>query len=152
MLRNLHWHPGVTSQGKVGKTLGASGVSAVWAGPLVPPSRCAPLEYNVGTGVHQDRKARRGEGVPGPGDRPPKEAEPIAVERHGKVIGVYIPVEPKRGEEEELKETLAHPDPSVKRVLEETGMTEDELAGYFDPSRPAPELPPDSRERSTGRG
>lgn len=33
-----------------------------------------------------------------------KEAEPIAVERHGKVIGFYIPVESKRGEEEELRE------------------------------------------------
>ena len=80
-----------------------------------------------------------------------KEAEPIAVERHGKVIGFYIPVESKRGEEEELREALARLDASVRRVLEETGMTEDELAGYFDPSKPAPELP-DSREQAAGRG
>jgi len=79
-----------------------------------------------------------------------REAEPIAVERHGKVIGFYIPVESKRGEEEELKEALARLDASVKRVLEETGMTEDELADYFDPSRSAPELPPDRREQATG--
>jgi PHD/YefM family antitoxin component YafN of YafNO toxin-antitoxin module len=77
-----------------------------------------------------------------------REAEPIAVERHGKVVGFYIPVESKRGEQEELKEALARLDASVKRVLEETGMTEDELADYFDPSRPAPELPPD-RHSST---
>jgi len=81
-----------------------------------------------------------------------KEAEPIAVERHGKVIGFYIPVESKKGEEEELKEALARLDASVKRVLEETGMTEDELAEYFDLSRPAPELPPDRHEQVTGRG
>jgi hypothetical protein len=78
-----------------------------------------------------------------------REAEPIAVERHGKVIGFYIPVESKRGEEEELKEALARLDASVKRVLEETGITEDELAEYFDPSRSAPELPPDRREQAT---
>ena len=79
-----------------------------------------------------------------------REAEPIAVERHGKVIGFYIPVESKRREEEELKEGLARLDASVKRVLEETGMTEDELGDYFDPSRPAPALPPDRREQATG--
>ena len=55
-------------------------------------------------------------------------------------------MESKRGEDEEMREALARLDASVRRVLEETGMTEDELAGYFDPSRPAPELP-DSREQ-----
>ena len=81
-----------------------------------------------------------------------REAEPIAVERHGKVIGFYIPVESKKGNDEELKEALARLDASVKRVLEETGMTEDELAGYFDLSRSAPELPPDHRKRAPWRG
>lgn len=82
-----------------------------------------------------------------------KEAEPIAVERHGRLIGFYIPVEPKRSadNEAELKAALARLDASVKRVLEETGMTEDELADYFDLSRKlAPELPP-VRERVAGR-
>jgi hypothetical protein len=81
-----------------------------------------------------------------------KEAEPIAVERHGRLIGFYIPVEPKRsaGDEAELKEALARLDASVRRVLEETGMTENELADYFDLSKPAPELPP-VRERVVGR-
>ena len=73
-----------------------------------------------------------------------REAEPIAVERHGKVVGFYIPVESKRGEQEELKEALARLDVRVKRVLEETGMTEDELADYFDP--------PGSEERGAGPG
>ncbi len=81
-----------------------------------------------------------------------KEAEPIAVERHGKLIGFYIPVEPKRsaGDEAELKGALARLDASLRRILEETGMTEDELADYFDLSKPAPELPP-VRERVAGR-
>lgn len=81
-----------------------------------------------------------------------KEAEPIAVERHGRLIGFYIPVQPKREDGAELKEALERLDASVKRVLEETGMTEDELADYFDLSKPPPELPPDRRERASGRG
>ena len=82
-----------------------------------------------------------------------KEAEPIAVERHGRLIGFYIPVEsPRKEDEEELKEGLARLDASVRRVLEETGMTEDDLAEYFDLSRPAPELPPDHRGQATGGG
>jgi PHD/YefM family antitoxin component YafN of YafNO toxin-antitoxin module len=78
-----------------------------------------------------------------------KETEPIAVERHGRLIGFYIPVESKKKDEAELKEALARLDASVKRVLEETGMTEDELADYFGLSKQPPELP---RERASGRG
>lgn len=76
-----------------------------------------------------------------------KEAEPIAMERHGRLIGFYIPVAPKRTEksEAELKEALERLEVSVNRMLEETGLTEDELADYFDLSKPAPELPPDPR-------
>ncbi len=115
-----------------------------------------PLGYNVVTSVHQRQDgAVRHVGVREFRDRATgllKEAEPIAVERHGKVIGFYIPVESKMGEEEELKEALARLDASVKRVLEETGMTEDELAEYFDLSGPAPELPPDHRGQATGGG
>ncbi len=83
-----------------------------------------------------------------------KEAEPIAVERHGRLIGFYIPVEPKRTvqDEVELKEALARLDASVKRVLEESGMTEDELADYFDLNKPIPELPAGQEERAEGRG
>ena len=74
-----------------------------------------------------------------------KGTETLAVERHGKLIGFYIPVESKKSNEEELKEALARLEASVKRVLEETGMTEDELVDYFDISKPAPELPPAGR-------
>ncbi len=76
-----------------------------------------------------------------------KGTEPLAVERHGKLIGFYIPVESRRSTEDELKEALARLDASVKRVLEETGMTEDDLADYFDLSRPTSELPPVGRGR-----
>lgn len=63
-----------------------------------------------------------------------KDSEPLAVERHGKLIGFYIPVEQKRGntEEEEFRDALGRLDQTVRRVLEESGMTEDELADAFD--------------------
>lgn len=71
-----------------------------------------------------------------------KATEPIAVERHGKLIGFYIPVESKRASEAELNEMIDRLEASVARVLEETGMTEDELADYFDLSKPPPDLAP----------
>jgi uncharacterized NAD(P)/FAD-binding protein YdhS len=63
-----------------------------------------------------------------------KDSEPLAVERHGKLIGFYIPVEPERGttEEEEFRKALGRLDETVRQVLEESGMTEDELADSFD--------------------
>lgn len=63
-----------------------------------------------------------------------EDSEPLAVERHGKLIGFYIPVEPGRGatEEEEFKEALGRLDETIRKVLDESGMTEEELAGAFD--------------------
>lgn len=63
-----------------------------------------------------------------------KSAEPLAVERHGKLIGFYIPVEPERGatDEEEFRRALGRLDETVRRVLEESGMSEEELADAFD--------------------
>jgi len=81
-----------------------------------------------------------------------KEAEPIAVERHGRLIGFYIPVEPKRKDRAELTEALERLEAAVARALEESGMTEDELAEYFDLSKPPPESPSEARERAAGRG
>ncbi len=77
-----------------------------------------------------------------------KAAEPIAVERHGRLIGFYIPVESRRSEEE-IKEAVDRLEASVNRLLKETGMTEDELADYFDLSKPPPENFP-SRLRKDG--
>lgn len=70
-----------------------------------------------------------------------KEAEPIAVERNGRLIGFYIPVEPKEEPDREarLREALERLEASVAHALEESGMTEDELAGCFDLSKPVPE-------------
>lgn len=63
-----------------------------------------------------------------------KSAEPLAVERHGKLIGFYIPVEPERGvtDEEEFRRALGRLDETVRQVLEESGITEEELADAFD--------------------
>jgi hypothetical protein len=62
--------------------------------------------------------------------------EPVAVNRHGRVIGFYIPLE---REEDEVRRAVAKLGETVEQVLGETGMTEDELAGLFDMRRPLPE-------------
>jgi hypothetical protein len=61
--------------------------------------------------------------------------EPVAVNRHGRVIGFYIPLE----RDEEVRRAVAKLGETVEQVLGETGMTEDELAGLFDMRRPLPE-------------
>lgn len=61
-----------------------------------------------------------------------KNSEPLAVERHGKLIGFYIPVEkPGATEAQEFGAALSRLDATVRQVLEESGMTEDELAHAF---------------------
>ncbi len=69
-----------------------------------------------------------------------KETEPIAVERHGRLIGFYIPVEPKEepGHEARSRAALERLERAVARALEESGMTEDELADAFDLSKSYP--------------
>ena len=62
--------------------------------------------------------------------------ESIAVTKNGHTIGVYLPfakqnIERRRRAIDELEKT-------VNRILEETGMTEDELADIFDVSKPLP--------------
>jgi antitoxin (DNA-binding transcriptional repressor) of toxin-antitoxin stability system len=63
-------------------------------------------------------------------------SEPVAVNKHGRLIGVYTPVkrDPKRAARalQKLGET-------VEAIVDETGMTEDELADFFDFRRPLPE-------------
>ncbi len=69
-----------------------------------------------------------------------KDTEPIAVERHGRVIGFYIPVDSENGNEDaRVKSALSRLEGAVSRALEETGMTEDELVDYLDLSKPMPE-------------
>ena len=57
----------------------------------------------------------------------------MAVNRHGKVIGFYIPL---RRDEDEVRHAVAQLGKAVKQVIDETGLGEDELAGLFDTRRP----------------
>lgn len=68
-----------------------------------------------------------------------RSSEPIAVERRGKVIGFYFPVEPEEPDREtRLREALGRLEAVVSRAARETGMSEDELADLFDPRKPLP--------------
>lgn len=59
--------------------------------------------------------------------------EPVAVNRHGKVIGFYIPLQ---RDEDEVRHAVAQLGKAVERVIDETGVSEDDLAGLFDSKRP----------------
>ncbi len=61
--------------------------------------------------------------------------EPVAVSKHGQVIGFYIPVERDQDQAQRALDRLAA---TVGKVLAETGMTEDDLAKLLD-LRPSPE-------------
>ena len=61
--------------------------------------------------------------------------EPVAVNRHGKVIGFYIPL---RRDEDEVRHAVAQLGRAVEQVIDETGLSEDELAGLLDTRRPFP--------------
>jgi len=62
--------------------------------------------------------------------------EPVAVSKHGHVIGFYIPVERN---DDEVRRAVDRLGKAVERVLKETGMSEDELAGLLDLRRALPE-------------
>lgn len=62
--------------------------------------------------------------------------EPLAVNKHGRVIGLYFPV---KRDPERARRSLDRLGETVQAILDETGMTEDELAGFFDLRRPMPE-------------
>jgi antitoxin (DNA-binding transcriptional repressor) of toxin-antitoxin stability system len=66
--------------------------------------------------------------------------EPIVVERHGVPIGYYMPagMQSRKGSKE-AKEARARLERTISEVLAETGMTEEELARYFDMSQPLPD-------------
>ncbi len=63
-------------------------------------------------------------------------SDPVAVNKHGQVIGFYIPVE---GDREQARRAIERLGRSVEEILEETGMTEDDLAQLFDLRRVLPE-------------
>ena len=63
--------------------------------------------------------------------------EPVAVSKHGHVIGVYVPV---KRDPERVQRALDRLGETVEAILDETGLTEDELVEFLDPSRPMSEL------------
>lgn len=62
--------------------------------------------------------------------------DPVAVSKHGHVIGFYIPIE---RDENEVRRAVVGLGEAVEQVLQETGMSEDELAGLLDLRRALPE-------------
>ncbi len=58
----------------------------------------------------------------------------LAVEKHGRLIGYYIPV--PKVDVEETRRALAAFDAAVEKFLEATGMTRDELADALDLTKP----------------
>ena len=60
----------------------------------------------------------------------------VAIERNGRVVGYYIPA-PER-DEEKVQRAIADLREAVARVMEETGLTEDELSRIFDLNEPYP--------------
>jgi antitoxin (DNA-binding transcriptional repressor) of toxin-antitoxin stability system len=63
-------------------------------------------------------------------------SETVAVNRHGRVIGFYVPL---KRDEDEVRRAVAQLGHAVEQVLDETGMSEDELASVFDMRRPVTE-------------
>lgn len=62
-------------------------------------------------------------------------SDPIAVTKHDRIIGVYVPM---KRDEEKIRRAWDRFGETIERVLEETGMTEDELADIFDIRKPLP--------------
>jgi antitoxin (DNA-binding transcriptional repressor) of toxin-antitoxin stability system len=62
--------------------------------------------------------------------------DPIAVTKHDRVIGIYVPF---KRDEEKARQAWDSFGATIDRILQETGMTEDELADLFDVSKPFPE-------------
>lgn len=62
-------------------------------------------------------------------------AEPLAVERHGKVVGFYIPVEKRGADGEQFRDALSRLERAVEDVVRSTDMSEEELAEALDLSQ-----------------
>lgn len=62
--------------------------------------------------------------------------EPLAVSKHGHVIGFYLPV---KRDQERINRAVDKLAETVRKAREEVGMSEEEFAEFFDLSRPVPE-------------
>jgi ribosome-binding protein aMBF1 (putative translation factor) len=56
--------------------------------------------------------------------------EIVAVKRHGKLVGFYIPV--KESDEEEVQQAIKRLSETVEAALAESGLSEEELAHALD--------------------
>lgn len=55
--------------------------------------------------------------------------DPISITKHGRIIGFYVPLE---RDEHEVRGAIARLGETVGTVLEETGLSEAELAALFE--------------------
>jgi hypothetical protein len=62
-------------------------------------------------------------------------SEPIAVTKHDRIIGIYVPM---MRDEEKVRQAWDRLGETIERVLQGTGPTEDELADMFDIRKPLP--------------
>ncbi|MBI2863512.1 MAG: hypothetical protein HYX94_03000 [Chloroflexi bacterium] len=65
--------------------------------------------------------------------------EVLAIERHGQTIGFHIPT--AAGREESLAQALERLEETVRRVLVETGLSENELSRLYDLTEAVPGRP-----------
>jgi hypothetical protein len=61
--------------------------------------------------------------------------ESVAISRHGHIIGIYVPL---KRDEEKARQAWDDFGKAIDQVLQETGITEDELADLLDLSKPLP--------------
>jgi hypothetical protein len=73
--------------------------------------------------------------------------EPLAIERHGQTIGYYIPVGPTR--KERFATALVRLEQLTQQIMDETGLTEEELSHLFDLSQPLPDPLPELPRKRT---
>jgi antitoxin (DNA-binding transcriptional repressor) of toxin-antitoxin stability system len=52
--------------------------------------------------------------------------KPVAIERHGKLVGFYIPIAER--DEEKIKKSLAKLEKALKKALDETGLSKEAFA------------------------
>jgi hypothetical protein len=65
--------------------------------------------------------------------------EVLAIERHGRPIGFYVPTAASR--EETLADALVRLQRTVEQVLTDTGLDEEELSRLYDLNEPLPVHP-----------
>lgn len=67
--------------------------------------------------------------------------EPLEICHEGQALGVFIPTRTSPEGKAEAAQALERLGKTVQQVLEETGLTEEELAQVFDYKAPFPSLP-----------